>query len=344
MVQKYIWSIALSVLFLLAAGTAQAENPLQSLYKAAKAEGQVQIWSPVDPWEIRMLAEAFNKEFPGIKVDHFEIRPDDYVPRVVAEAKTGRVALDIGTGRLVGISPLFDRDLIQPYNDWIKIFKDLPPSAVSKDGRVLVMYSLVFPIAYNTGLVKPKEVPKSWDDLLTSKWKGRLIIEPRANAFAYLGLKWGKEKMAGYVKKIKAQEPIFVKGGTGVAQQLIAGAAPLAVGAYVHKILQLKKDGAPIDWAKKVSPIGATHNTVFVMKGARHPNAAKLFTGWLASAKGQRILNTKMFYGALIPGSSYIPMRDIEKNNIDVAEESMDNYKKARGLNKVAVQALGVLR
>jgi len=259
-------------------------------------------------------------------VEHFEIRPDDYAPRAVAEARQGVVSFDIGTGRLVGLSPLLDRNLIQAYNDWTKISGGLNPASVSKDGRLLTIYSLVYPVAYNTQLLKPEEAPRSWDDLLAPKWKEKIIVEPRANAFGYLGLKWSEEKVVDYLKKLKAQDPIFVKGGTGTAQQLIAGVAPLAIGAYAHKILQMKAQGAPIDWAKKVSPVGSTDNIVFVMKGARHPNAAKLLAAWLASDKSQSLLNTKLFRGAISSGSSYVAVQEFEKNNVEVLRETPENW------------------
>jgi len=344
MVRKYLWLIGLCMWFLLGAGPAQAENPLQALYKAAKAEGEVILWSPVDAWEVRLLAKDFNKEFPGIKVNHFEIREDDYVPRVVVEAKRGIVSLDIAAGRYAGADPLLVRDLIRKYDDWTEVFKDLNPVAVSGDGRALTWYHLVPLLSYNTKLLKSKEVPTSWDSLLAPKWKGKIIVEPRAMAFAYVGLKWGKKKMVEYLKKLKAQDPIYVKGGTGVAKQLAAGAAPLAIGAYIHKILQMRHDRAPIDWVK-ISPLAAASNNLYVMKGAPHPNAAKLFMGWLASNKAQKLINKKLFRGALNPGSSYLAMQEIEMNNVEVVRETMKNYKQAAALlNKAAVAALGVLR
>lgn len=321
---------------------AQAQSPLQALYNAAKAEGEVTVYSPGK--EIAALAEVFNKDFPGIKVNFFEIREDDYVPRILAEVKQGIVSLDVGSTRYSVITPILKRDLIQSYNDWTRIFKDLNPGAVSRDGRFLWYYDLVFNVAYNTGLVKSEEAPTSWDDLLAPKWRGKIIVEPRAMAFTYLGLKWGKEKMVNYLKKLKANNPVFGKGGTVVLQQLAAGAAPLAVGAYVHRIMQLEQDKAPVAWAKTVSPIGATVNDLFIMKGARHPNAAKLFAAWVASDKAQSLLNAKYFMGALYPGSPYIVMREIERNKVEVIKETLDNYEQVAALNEVAVAELGVFK
>jgi iron(III) transport system substrate-binding protein len=338
----FISSYLLLLLFL--SGPAHAQNSLQDLYTAAKAEGEVIIWTPMDANEIRMLTEGFYKEFPGIRVNHFEIRETDYVPRVVAEARQNIVSLDMGTTKYVAAAPLIERDLIQRHKDWTRVFNDLNPAAVSKDGRFLANDDLAFIVAYNTSLIEPNEVPTSWDDLLAPKWRGKILVEPRANAFAYLGLRWGKEKTVKYVQRLKAQNPRFVKGGTTLFQHLAAGAGSLAVGGYVHRVFQMQKEGAPVDWAKKVSPIGAMPQDIFVMKGAKHPNAAKLFAGWLASEKAQNIMNTKLFRGALNPGSSYIAVREFEKYGIEIVKENLDNYKDAVVINQLAASTLGTFK
>lgn len=318
-------------------------QPLQSLYAAAKTEGEVTIWSP-NSEIMEFQVPAFKKQFPGIQVNFFEIRPSDSVARIIAEANQGIVSLDIGTGRYAAVSPLIARDLIQSYDDWTKIFKGLNPSAISPDGKFLANGDNVFVLAYNTNLVKPEEAPRSWDDLLAPKWKGKILIEPRGVAFAYMGLVWGEEKMVAYVRNLKEQVGSFVKGGTTVAQQLAAGAGHLAVGAYSYKILQLKSDGGPVDYSKTASPLAATGQDIFVMKGAKHPNAAKLLVGWLASKDGQRIMESQAFKGSMIPGSSYVTMVEAEKNNVRVVREDLQNYKKADSLGRVAAKAMGVFK
>jgi iron(III) transport system substrate-binding protein len=343
MVRKNLFLLILCAGFLNVSGLAWGQTPLETLYREAKAEGEVTVWSPLE--EVGgILAGEFAKDYPAIKVNFFEIRPSDYVTRVVAEARQGIVSLDMSTSTLRPVSALIERDLIQAHDDWTDVFKELNPAAVSQDGRFLAFSDLVYIVAYNTELVKPDEVPTSWDDLLAPKWKGKIILEPRANAFAYLGLKWGEKKMTDYVGELKRQNPLFVKGGTGVLQRLIAGAAPLAVGGYAYRLLQLKNAGAPIDWAKKVSPIAAATQHLFIMKGSRHPNSARLFAGWLASDRAQGILNTKKFMGAVNPGSAYSLVREMERNNVEVVKESTENYEQTGKLSKLATKSLGVLR
>jgi ABC-type Fe3+ transport system substrate-binding protein len=266
------------------------------------------------------------------------------VPRVVAESMRGIVGLDVGTSKYVVIHPLLERNLIQSNNDWSKIFKDLNPAGVSKDGKFLANDDYAFVVGYNTQLVKPGEIPTSWDELLAPKWRGKILVEPRANAFAYLGLKWGRDKTVDYVKKLSAQNPIFVKGGTALTQQLAAGAGHLGIGGYAYKFESMKREGASVDWAKKITPIGVMAQALFVTKGGQHPNAGKLFAGWWASAKGQNIMINKMLRGALNPGSSYMIMQEFEKNRVELVKETLDNSKEAAALNEIAAKSLGTFK
>jgi iron(III) transport system substrate-binding protein len=323
-----------------------ANDALQSLYEAARAEGEVVFWGPADPEELQPVADAFMKRFPGVKVTHFEIRGEEFVPRAIAEAPQGRASFDVGEGRMTVLSPLLQRDLVQGYSDWADTFKsvELSPNAITENGRLLTWYSLLYPIAYNTNLVRAQDAPKSWDDLLDPKWRGRMIVEPRAAAFGYLGLEWGPERLGSYMEQLRTQQPVFVQGGTTVATQLVAGVAPIAVGTYAHKVLQLQQQGAPIDWAKEVSPQGATRTALFALKGAPHPNAAKLFVGYLTSNEAQRIYATHVQNGPLYPGAVGPTREAADKNNIKVLLEGSENFEQAEQLANLAQQRLGTAR
>ena len=325
---------------------AAANDPLQALYEAAKAEGEVVFWGPADPEELQPVADAFQKRFPGIKVTHFEIRAEEFAPRAIAETQQGRGSFDVGEGRMAVLLPLLQRDLVQGYDDWVETFKsvELSPQAISENGRLVTWYSLLYPIAYNTQMVRAQEVPKSWDDLLDPKWRGRLILEPRAAAFGYLGLEWGADRLGTYMEQLKGQQPVFVRGGTTVATQLVAGVAPLAVGTYAHKVFQMQKEGAPIEWAADVSPQGATRTGLFALKGAPHPNAAKLFMGYLTSNEAQRIYSEHVLNGPLYPGAVGATRTAVDKHNVRVLLEGSENFEQVEQLANLAQQRLGTLR
>jgi iron(III) transport system substrate-binding protein len=282
-----------------------------------------------------------SRRFPGIKLKHFEIRDSDFVPRVIAEAQSGAINLDVAQGNLAASSPLFERGLIQKHDDWTKLFKDFYPAAAGKGGDHVYMYNLITPIAYNTQLVQRQDVPTSWDDLLLPKWKGKIIVDPQSIPLSFLGLKWGQERLVSYVTALAKQEPKFVESGTGVIRQLAAGAGHLAVGTYVHFVYQHQKRGAPVDWAKQVSPLGAASQLVYSLKGARHPNAAKLFMGWLGTAEAQK-KQQEWEKAAAVPGSDYIVVKIAEANKVEILVETVENYRLLAQMRKAAIGALGV--
>lgn len=258
------------------------------LYNAAKKEGTVVIWGPTDAIVYQKMQEVLDKEYPGIKIEHFESIPEPLVQRIIAESQAGKPpAVDIiQSGSLRALRPLIDRDMLAPYPGWEKNFG---LDAVYAGDRFVGAYNLTLPIAYNTKAVSAKDAPKSWEDLADPKWKGKkIIIEARLVPFAMLGTEWGKEKATDLVKKILGQQPIIVQGGTTVANALAGGQVSIAVGTYAFTIEGLKKRGAAVEWVA-ASPLPVLTSAEGVLKSAPHPNAARFFAGWMGTPEGQKI-------------------------------------------------------
>ena len=262
---------------------------IAQLYAGAKKEGTVVIWGPTDAVIYQRAQAVLDKQYPGIKIEHFESIPEPLVQRIIAESQAGKpAAVDIiQSGSLRALRPLIDRDMLAAYPGWEK---DFGLDAVYANQRFVGAYNLTLPIAYNTKMVSAQEAPKSWEDLTDPKWKGRkIIIEARLVPFAMLGTEWGKGKATELIKKILAQQqPLIVQGGTTVANALAGGQVSIAVGTYAYTIERLKKQGAAVDWVA-ASPLPVLNSAVGVLKTAPHPNAARFFAGWLGSAEGQKI-------------------------------------------------------
>lgn len=95
------------------------------------------------------------------------------------------------------------------------------------------------------------------------------------------------EKTEAYVKKIKDNQPKFGRGGTAIAQLLIAGDFHIAP-VYLFNIIEARKTGAPIDWIP-MEPIGGNIAGRAIPKGAPRVNAAALYIAWLVSPEGQKV-------------------------------------------------------
>ena len=87
-------------------------------------------------------------------------------------------------------------------------------------------------------------MPRSYDDLLQPRWKGRKISVDDTYATFLQGLisVWGKDKALDYLKKLAEQEPVVMRGSTVRVQLAAAGEFPLVI-AYANIIQYLAEKG-----------------------------------------------------------------------------------------------------
>ena len=117
-------------------------------------------------------------------------------------------------------------------------------------------------LGYNTNLTKGQAMPRSYNDLLLPRWKGRKISVDDTYATFLQGLisVWGKDKALDYLKKLAEQEPVVMRGSTVRVQLAAAGEFPLVI-AYANIIQYLAEKGAPVDWLP-LEPAVISVNTV----------------------------------------------------------------------------------
>jgi iron(III) transport system substrate-binding protein len=166
----------------------------------------------------------------------------------------------------------------------------LMPQALRPHGAWVGVSVNVISGAYNTDLVKPQDVPKSYDDLKNPKWKGRLTVEAEdMDWFAALIEKLGEEKGVALFRDIVRTNGVSTRTGhTLIANMVAAGEVPLAITVYSYKPEQLARDGAPVQ-ALYLPPLVALATGVSVTRCAPHPNAAVLFYEFMLR-DGQEVL------------------------------------------------------
>ena len=111
--------VVLGLAAAIAAVTAAAADWKQSpavkeLYEKAKAEGEVVIWG-TNAREVDWIPAAFSAEWPGIKVN--ALGDNDIAPKIIAETRAGRHAVDVYWSSITGVAPIVQRELPTPM-DW----------------------------------------------------------------------------------------------------------------------------------------------------------------------------------------------------------------------------------
>jgi iron(III) transport system substrate-binding protein len=265
----------------------------QRLVDGAKKEGPLSLYTSAQSDDMGALIAGFEKKY-GLKTTTWRAGSEKVLQRAVTEARGNRHTVDIIETNGPELESMSREKILvavkSPY------LSQLIPQAVRPHGEWVGTRLNVFVQAWNTKLVKKEELPKTWEDLLNPRWKGRLGIEAEDQDWlAGVCSEMGEAKGVKLFKDIVAANGISVrKGHTLLAQLVVSGEIPMALTVYNYKAEQLKDKGAPIDWFSIGTPI-ARANGVAVPKAAPNPHSAILFYDYEISEEGQKILAGRDF-------------------------------------------------
>jgi iron(III) transport system substrate-binding protein len=305
----------------------QGADRQQKLIAGAKKEGTFTIYTSAQANDFNALLAAFEKKY-GVKGVIWRAGSENILNRALQEARANRNTVDIVETNGPELESLSREKVLQQVKS--PYLADLIAPAVRPHGEWVGTRVNVFVQAYNTKLIKKADLPKTWEDLVNPKWKGKLGIEQEdsdwlAGVFADIGEARGTKLFKDIVK---ANGMSARKGHTLLTQLVVSGEVPLSLTVYNYKAQQLKAQGAPIDWFTIGNAI-ARPNGVAVARKAPHPHAAVLFYDFEISPEGQQIIANREF----VPTSKKIdtPLNKVPMKFVD-AKVSIDEYDKWKSL------------
>jgi iron(III) transport system substrate-binding protein len=265
--------------------TLQGDARMQALIEGAKKEGEVSVYfaHPTMP----TINAAFTKKY-GIKVNAWRAGSEAILQRVVTEARGNRNDVDLVENNAPEMEALHSEKLLQEAKS--PHVATLMPQAVPAHKEWVGISIDMFTMGYNTQKVKKEDLPKTWEDLLNSKWKGQLGVEAEDQGwFAYVLEAVGEEKGIRLFKEMVAANGVSVRKGHSLLAQLVSsGEVPLALDLYSWTVDQYKEKGAPLERFNIGEPI-VQFQGLGMMKKSPHPFAAMLFYDFMLT-EGQEII------------------------------------------------------
>jgi len=260
------------------------------ILEAAKKEGTVVLYTSLNLKDSVPITETFEKKY-GVKVSLWRASSEKVVQRGVTEARAGRFSPDVFETNGPEMEALYREQLLDTF--YSPFFKDLPAEAFPKHRHYVPDRFNFFTIGWNTNLVKPQDVPNSYQDLLDPKWTGRIGMEASdVDWFAAMVKRMGEQKGLDFFRRLAAQKPELRTGHTLMAELVASGEIPLAISTYNHNIERLAVKDAPVKW-KALDPTFGRPQGIAVAKHAPHPNAALLFVDFMLSREGQEIIKQR---------------------------------------------------
>jgi len=263
----------------------------QDLAKA-KQEGHLVFYTSWGPGDADYVVKAFEKKYPPLKVETVRASSERTLTRLLNEHRAGTFLGDVVAVSGIQSGILKTKGVLDRYQSPEAV--NFPVEWRDPDGYGTGLHQTIYVIGYNSQLVPPDAVPKSYDDLLQPRWKGQLGWDSEEYyLFGALLKARGKEKGLDYWRRLAAQQINFRKGYTLISELVSAGEFPVAVSLYQHRVDEYAEKGAPLQWIAPNPLVGGDPNKISLLKNAPRPNAAKLFIDFMLSAEGQKLLQDK---------------------------------------------------
>ncbi|HZE61271.1 MAG TPA: extracellular solute-binding protein [Burkholderiales bacterium] len=238
----------------------------------AWAQPVVNLYSSMAEKDLRRLVADFEQR-QGVKVNVWRSGKNRVLQRVIAEARAGRNEVDVIHNPSPEMEALHREKLLKAVDS--PLHANLIPQAVAPHREWAGPRVYIFVQAYNTRVVPKAELPKTYDDLLQPRWKGRVAIEGKEQEWFFtLVQAMGEAQGLKYFRALSANGLQVRMGNALLTNLVVAGDVPFALTLYSYLPDQAKRAGAPVDWIALTPTIAAT-DAVGIAAHAPHPKLAR---------------------------------------------------------------------
>jgi iron(III) transport system substrate-binding protein len=266
------------------------------LYEAAKKNNETEVlWyqSHIRTEAAEKIGQAFAAKYPGIKINVFNSTAAVAYQRVVQDFKAGAPQADLfGTTDASHMPQLKSEGRLEKFvPENVSLIVPAVRLLNDPDGYYTITYASVTALTYNSEKVKPTDEPKNWTDLIEKRWQGQVTLGS-PNYSGTLG-QWAvlMKKLYGidFFHKLAGNKPLIGRSIDDALIHLNSGESSIAVGD-VASTSRSKARGNPVNISYPSDGAMLLVGPSGVLKGARHPNAAKLFINYLLSGEAAKVI------------------------------------------------------
>ena len=289
-----------------AQAVANPTNFDDDLYAAAKAEGELIVYGSCEEEYLSAACQNFEK-LTGIKTKPQRLSTGEVQAKI--EEEKGNPSADVWFGgttdpynvlasegflepyKAKNASHLIDKQFEEKDGNWYGIYEGILGFMVNKDELARL------------GL----DAPKDWPDLLDEKYKGLIWLSNYNTAgTAKLVIntmiqKYGHDEGIKYLQDLDKNIQVYTKSGSGPSKNVGTGECVIGIGFLHDAITQIVDNGYEnieiiIPSSGTSFEVGATA----IFKGAKHPNAAKLWIEYALTPECVNLAQTNGSYQFLV--------------------------------------------
>ena len=283
----------------------------------ACADGRtpVVVYSPHGRDQLVLLERAFEAERPDIDIRWLDMGSQEILDRVRFERVNPQADVWFG-----GPTTIFDRGvadtLLAPYRPrWAA---HVGPGGVGPGDLYYPAYRTPAVIAFNSRVVAREEAPRDWDEVLHPRWFDKVLIrDPMASGT--MRAIWGLiidrslrttgDTAAGmaWLRRLDGQTKAYALN-PAILDARLARAEGVVTLWDLPDILISRSKGMPFDYVFPRSGTVVIDDAIGLVRGSRHPEAARAFIDYVGSTEGQLLAAEKVFR---LPARNDLPARRV---------------------------------
>jgi len=262
----------------------------------------VVLYSPHGRDQLSLLERDFETRRPDIDVRWLDMGSQEILDRLRFERVNPQADVWFG-----GPTTIFDRgvrdSLLAPYRpDWAD---RVGPNGVGPADLYFPAYRTPAVIAFNSRVVTRADAPHDWDDVLDPRWKDKVLIrDPMASGT--MRAIWGlilvrslretgdTTRGMAWLRRLDGQTKAYTLN-PAILDARLARAEGLVTLWDLPDILIGRAKGLPFDYVFPRSGTVVIDDAIGLVRGSRHPEAARAFIDYVGSEAAQLLAAEKVF-------------------------------------------------
>lgn len=255
----------------------------QVLEAGARREGRLTIYTTGT--QIQPLIDRFRQKYPFLRIQMPRASSVDVAVKVTQEYAAGVFLVDVFELNADGLVLPRDQGVLQPFAS--PEADNFEPNAIEAGHHWISVRESYTGIGFNTTKIPASQAPRTYEDLLDPKWKGKMAVSATTGTAGNWVGAMVVTRGADFVRKLGQQDiRVYQLAGRALANLMIAGEVALSPTIYQSHVAASRAQGAPLAW-NAPDPVPVTNTSVALAAKAPHPHAAMLFVDFLLSREAQ---------------------------------------------------------
>jgi iron(III) transport system substrate-binding protein len=285
------------------------------------------LYSPHGRDLLGLVERTYEARHPDLDVRWLDMGSQEVYDRIRSENANPQA--DVWYG---GPNTIFARGvrdgLLEPFRpSWAG---SIPPESRGPGDLYFGLYRTPAVIVYNSAAAPAAEAPRDWDDLLEPRWKGKILIrDPLASGTmrAIFGMilersiaeTGSPERGFQWLARLDAQTKEYVMNSSILVEKIARREGLVTVWDLPDVLLEMRRS-RDLAFVFPASGTPVIDDAIGLVRGARHPQAARELIDWLGGVEAQLLAADNVYR---LPARTDLPAdrlpewaRDVEKKMV----------------------------